>query len=126
LLVGAAACAAAGIGYLAVADPHDPDAVMPVCPVKLATGLDCPACGGMRLVYDLLHGHVRAAVHDNLFLLACSPVLLYLLWRQVRAVRRGERVPVHPHLAFGLLGAAFIWMAVRNLPGWPLVPTIST
>jgi hypothetical protein len=115
----------AGIGYLAVVDPHDPDAVMPVCPTKFVTGLDCPACGSLRLVYDMLHGHLRAAAHDNIFMLAISPVLLYLLLRQLRAARRGEQAPVPRLLAFGLAGAAFAWMVVRNLPRWPLKPTTS-
>jgi hypothetical protein len=122
---GAVACALAGLGYLAVADPHDPRTLMPVCPTKLVTGLDCPACGTLRLVHDLLHGNMRAALHDNLFVLICSPLLLYLLWRQVRAAHRGEKAPVPRPLAYGLAGAAFVWMIVRNLPGWPLTPTTS-
>ncbi|WP_250280573.1 MULTISPECIES: DUF2752 domain-containing protein [unclassified Frankia] len=112
-----------GVGYLFVADPHDPDVVMPMCPTKLVTGFDCPACGGLRLVHDLLHGQVRAAVHDNLFVLLCSPLLIYLLWRQARAAALGERARVPGPLAYGLAGAALVWMVVRNLPGWPLTPT---
>ncbi len=123
MMIGVAACALAGIGYLAGADPHDPATFMPPCPIKLVTGLDCPACGGLRMVHDLLHGRPRAAVHDNFFLLVCSPVLLHLLWRQARAVRDGERVEVSRWLAYGLGGAAVAWMVVRNLPGWPLIPT---
>ncbi len=125
LMFGVVACALAGIGYLVVADPHDPHAVMPACPIRLVTGLDCPACGSLRLVHDLLHGQVQAAIHDNLFVLTCSPILMYLLWRQARAVRRGEKARVPRSLAYGLAGAAFVWMAVRNLPGWPLTPTTS-
>ncbi|WP_242606279.1 DUF2752 domain-containing protein [Protofrankia symbiont of Coriaria ruscifolia] len=122
LMLSASACAL-GVGYLVVADPHDPNTVMPVCPTKIVTGLDCPACGGLRLVHDLLHGHARAAVHDNLFVLLCSPVLMYLIWRQARAVSLGEQARVPRPLAYGLAGAALVWMAVRNLPGWPLTPT---
>ncbi len=122
LLLGVTGCAL-GIGYLVVVDPHDPDAVMPRCPTKIVTGLDCPACGGLRLAHDLLHGHARAAVHDNPFVLLCSPVLMYLGWRQLRAASLGERTRVPRPLASGLGGGALVWMVVRNLPGWPLKPT---
>ncbi|WP_239331743.1 DUF2752 domain-containing protein [Frankia sp. CiP3] len=121
LLLGAAA-GALGVGYLAVVDPHDAAAVMPVCPAKFVTGLDCPACGGLRLVHDLLHGRLRAAVHDNLFVLLCSPVLVHLGWRRARAAWLGEQAPVPRALAHGLAAGALVWMVVRNLPGWPLAP----
>lgn len=121
-LAGAAG-AVAGLAYLSVADPHDPATAMPGCPIRHVTGLDCPACGTLRLVHDLLHGRLGAAVQDNLFVLAVSPLLLYLLLRQVRAVRRGELAPVPRPLAYGLAAAAGVWMLVRNLPGWPLTPT---
>ncbi|WP_432763268.1 DUF2752 domain-containing protein [Candidatus Protofrankia datiscae] len=124
LILGASVCVL-GVGYLAVADPHDPDVLMPICPTKLVTGFDCPACGGLRLVHDLLHGQLRAAAHDNLFMLLCSPVLVYLIWRQARAIGRGEHTRVPGSLAYGLAGAALVWTVVRNLPGWPLTP-IST
>jgi hypothetical protein len=123
LLAGAAGCLAAGAGYLAFVDPHDPGAVMPTCPTKALTGLDCPACGGLRLVHDVLHGSATAAVHDNLFLLVCSPLLVALVLRQARVYERGEPAPVPRPLAYGLAGAALVWTVVRNLPGWPLTPT---
>jgi hypothetical protein len=112
-----------GVGYLVAADPHDPNTVMPVCPIKTVTGLDCPACGSLRLVHDLLHGRLRAAVHDNLFVLLCSPVLMYVGWRQARAAVVGEQARIPGALAHGLAGGALVWTVVRNLPGWPLTPT---
>lgn len=123
VLAGAGCCLLAGLGYLAGTDPHDPSSVMPRCPVRAVTGLDCPACGGLRLTYDLLHGMPAAAVRDNLFLLVCSPLLVALVVRQARAFDRGHPAPLPRPLAYGLTGAALAWMAVRNLPGWPLSPT---
>jgi hypothetical protein len=123
VLIGEVAGAVAGIAYLMVVDPHDPRAQMPACPVKLVTSLDCPACGSLRLAHDVLHGDARAAVHDNLFVLLTSPLLVYLLSRHWRAVRAGQPVRVPRPLAYGLFGAALAWMAVRNLPGWPLKPS---
>ena len=28
-------------------------------------GIDCPGCGGLRMMYSLLHGDVPAALHYN-------------------------------------------------------------
>ena len=124
LRVGAlATCALAGAGYLAVADPHDPHAVMPVCPTKLVTGLDCPACGGLRLVHDLLRGQLGAAAHDNLFLLLISPLLIALAARAAREAWRGTQPRLSRRVGFTIAAAAACWMVVRNLPGWPLRPS---
>ena len=111
------------LGYLAVVDPHDPAAHMPHCPIKSASGWDCPSCGGLRMVHHLLHGELRRAVADNLYLAVVSPVLLHLLCRRVRSLRAGERYEVPRRLAFGLLISAFAWGIVRNLAAWPWKPT---
>ena len=114
----------AGLVYVALVDPHNPRAVMPRCPTKHVTGLDCPACGTLRLTHDLLHADLRAAVHDNPFLLVCSPMLGALLWRGLRARRRGHAAPVPPRTAYAIAGLAAVWMVVRNLDAWPLKPTV--
>src|SRR6202042_888467 len=79
LLLVEAAGLMAGFAYLRAVDPHDPRAVMPFCPVKRISGLDCPACGSLRVVHDLLHADARSALYDNAFLLISSPALVYLL-----------------------------------------------
>ncbi len=98
---------------------------MPRCPTKRLTGLDCPACGGLRVVHDLLHGDVRAAARDNLFLLVCSPLLVWLLVRRAAAWRRQDRAPVPAAVAYGLGASAVVWMVVRNLAAWPLTPRLN-
>lgn len=125
LLLAEASVAAVGLVYLLAVDPHDPRAWAPFCPVKLFTGLDCPGCGGLRLAHDLLHGDVRSAVYDNLFLLVSGPLLAYQLSRHWRAVRAGEQSEVPRALAYGLAGAALAWTALRNMPRWPLKPSAS-
>jgi hypothetical protein len=115
---------AAALACIAIADPHRPGTFLPRCPTKLITGLDCPACGGLRLAHDLLHGDLEAAIHDNPFLLLCSPALAVLLWRSRRGRRSGvDAVP--DRVAYSLAGAAAAWTVVRNLPGWPLKPTVT-
>ena len=122
--VSIAAVAVAALTYVAIADPHRPGTLLPRCPTKLVTGFDCPACGGLRLVHDLLHGDLTAAVHDNPFLLLCSPALAVLGLRSRRGQRPGF-VAVPDRVAYSLAGAALAWTVVRNLPGWPLKPTVA-
>jgi Protein of unknown function (DUF2752) len=122
--IGVIGLATAALAYLAVVDPHRPQALLPPCPTKLLTGLDCPACGGLRLVHDLLHADLSAAVHDNPFLLFSSPILAFLI---LRNWQNHEQVPVPEipvRVAVGLAATAMAWMVLRNLPGWRLKPTV--
>ncbi len=118
--LGAGVLGLGALAYVGLVDPHRPGAVFPPCPFKLLTGWDCPACGGLRMTHDLLHGNVPAALVDNVFLLTGLPLLaLWSLWR----VRRGRRV-LTPAVLVAVAVAALIWTVVRNLPGFPLVPTL--
>ncbi|MFN8225807.1 MAG: DUF2752 domain-containing protein [Mycobacterium sp.] len=106
--------------YVGVVDPHRPGSAFPGCPFKLATGWNCPGCGGLRMVHDLLHGDLSAAVVDNVFLLVGLPSLAFwvlLRMRQGRAVFGPVTVTV-------LVALTVVWTVMRNLPGFPLVPTI--
>lgn len=108
------------VAYIGLADPHDPDFVFPACPFKLLTGWNCPACGGLRMTHDLLHGDVAAAAVDNIFLLIGLPALL--AWVAVRW-RIGR--PIFPTQAIAVIAVlAVAWTVARNMPGFPLVPTI--
>ena len=119
-IAGSAALGVAALAYIGTVDPHRPGAVFPFCPFKVVTGWDCPACGGLRMTHDVLHGNISAAVTDNVFLLVGLPLLaIFALWRR----RRGREV-VTPALLVVLAAATFGWTVVRNLPGFPLVPTM--
>ena len=114
----------AGCAYLAVNDPNNPSALMPRCPTKLVTGLDCPFCGGLRMVHDLLHGQWAAAAHANLVLMLALPLLGLLLlrpWWPSSAERTFDRIPGRA-FAIGLVVLGVAWMVVRNLPAFPLHP----
>ncbi|MFV8247390.1 DUF2752 domain-containing protein [Mycolicibacterium peregrinum] len=108
--------------YTGVADPHRPGFVFPGCPFKALTGLNCPACGGLRMTHDLLHGDVAAAVVDNVFALVGLPALM--VWMLVRW-RLGKALFPIPAVVT-IVVALVLWTVVRNLPGFPLVPTLST
>ncbi|MFF7455172.1 DUF2752 domain-containing protein [Kitasatospora sp. NPDC008115] len=116
--VAVLAAGAAGAAYLWSRNPHLPGQVLPFCPFHKVTGLQCPGCGGTRMVYDLLHGDLAAAWHDNAALLLVLPPaaavhLVWLrhglagrLWRPPALGRRGTAV---------LLGLTAAWTIGRNL-----------
>ncbi|HZX56742.1 MAG TPA: DUF2752 domain-containing protein, partial [Ilumatobacteraceae bacterium] len=73
--IGPIACAAGVAGAVAVLASNNPSAGgfhFPTFPFHQMTGLWCPACGLTRGTYQLLHGHVAAALSYNLF----TPVVL--------------------------------------------------
>jgi hypothetical protein len=119
-----AAGALVGCAYLAFNDPNDPRALMPQCPTKMLTGLDCPLCGGLRMVRSLITGNLSAAVHDNLVLLLCLPVVLVVWGRSVVGGLTGHPRPfsMSRRTGFVVIGVAVCWAVVRNLPGFPLRP----
>ena len=114
-----AVCAAglAGAGYLYVTDPHEPGHVLPGCPFRFVTGLLCPACGGTRMVYDLMHGHFTEAWLDNRALLLASPYALVLLGRWAWEGLHGRRwrPRLSPRAQVVVLAVAVTWTVVRNL-----------
>ncbi|MGX1755914.1 DUF2752 domain-containing protein [Streptomyces lydicus] len=117
IALGAGAVAAV---YLWHTNPHQPGQLLLPCPFKWATGLLCPACGGTRMAYDLMHGDAVRAFHDNAVLLTLAgPAVAYAVGRWLVA-GIGGRV-YRPRLrARGnavVLGIAAVWMVARNLVG---------
>lgn len=108
------------ITYVGLVDPHRPGSLFPPCPFKLVTGWNCPACGGLRMVHDLLHGEITAALTDNVFLLVGLPALaLWIL------LRRRQGAAVFNTAAIVVIAVTTItWTVIRNIPGFPLVPTL--
>ncbi len=118
--LGTGAVVVGGLAYVGLGNPHSSSFVFPPCPFKALTGWDCPACGGLRMTHDLLHGDLAAAFVDNAFLLIGLPVLL--AWVLVRR-KRGGPVSTTPAVVV-IVAAAVAWTVARNLPGFPLVPTV--
>jgi Protein of unknown function (DUF2752) len=118
--LGTGTALAAGLAYTGLVDPHRPGSLFPPCPFKLLTGWNCPACGGLRMVHDLLHGDLAAAVVDNVVLLVGLPALAF--WVLLR-LRQGRTV-LNPAAVAVIALIAITWTVIRNLPGFPLVPTI--
>ncbi|MEY8016577.1 DUF2752 domain-containing protein [Mycobacterium servetii] len=117
---GTSVLLAGALGYVARVDPHHAHSLYPPCPFKWLTGWNCPLCGGLRMTHDLLHGDLPAAVSDNLFALVGIPLLAG--WLLLRRRHGREPLPIPAALAITLVAA--VWTVVRNLPGFPLVPTV--
>lgn len=118
--LGTGALLAGALTYIGLVDPHRPGSLFPTCPFKLLTGWNCPACGGLRMTHDLLHGDLAAAVMDNIFLLVAIPALAAWI-----VVRRHRGQPVMPMAAVAVVAVtAIAWTVLRNVPGFPLVPTL--
>src|SRR6202012_723473 len=114
--LGSGALLAGSLGYIGLVDPHKPGSDFPVCPFRLLTGWNCPACGGLRMAHDVLHGDLAAAITDNVFLLVGIPMLAGSILLRRRTGRSLMPLPA----AATFLIAALAWTVVRNMPGFPL------
>ncbi|MFG2195828.1 DUF2752 domain-containing protein [Streptomyces sp. NPDC048639] len=115
LLAGVATAA-----YLWDRNPHESGHFLPRCPFNWATGLLCPACGGTRMAYDLMHGRIDAAFQDNaLLLLLGLPAAVYLCGRWLREGLRGRRyrVSLGSRGTAAVIGTAVAWAVARNVIG---------
>ena len=92
------------------------------CPLLALTGLDCPFCGGSRMIGALLQGDVALAADLNLFALV---VVLPLAGAVLIAMAREELGRASRHwpagrtgriLTCALAGTVLAWGVVRNLP----------
>lgn len=76
------------------------------CPLHQLTGLNCPLCGGQRMVVALWHGQVTEAFWLNPALFIAAP-LCAVLW-----IWRGR--PNSRTLLIALT-LTLVWGVVRNL-----------
>jgi hypothetical protein len=118
LLVGGSLLVGA-LGYVGLVDPHNPNTVFPTCLFRTLTGWNCPACGGLRMIHDILRGDLAGAVADNVFLLLGIPLLALSIpvWRH-----RRPATPIPTIVA--VVFVTCVWTVLRNLPEFPLVPTV--
>lgn len=116
-------CVGAACTYVLQNDPTDArlDPLGP-CAFKLLTGLDCPGCGGTRMVWYLLHGNLYQAARFHLIALIAAPILAYayVVWaaRRVSGVRLPSRsIPLT--VVLGYLVVWIVFSVLRDLPWEP-------
>jgi hypothetical protein len=114
---------AAAFTYVFAFDPTDQqrDPLGP-CAFKAVTGLDCPGCGGTRMVWYLLHGDLGEAARHHVVALIAVPFLAYLFlaWAARRIFMVGLPVLRIPGKAWGgYLAGWLVFSVLRNLPWEP-------
>ena len=95
--------------------------LMPKCPFRLLTGLDCPACGGQRALHSLLHGNFIRAILYNPFALYSIPYFLSVAYTTFSRDRVAQRLRpiVQGRVAVMIYVVLFcLWWVVRNTPLW--------
>lgn len=99
------------------------DGLFPKCPTFVMTGLHCPGCGSLRAMYQLLHGHLLAALDYNPLMVVLLPSLAYgVLVSSVQNIT-GRRLPcpvLSAKLAWLLLAVLVLFGILRNVPYYPL------
>lgn len=119
LLPGALGVATA-LGTLGIAAADPTDTGRPICLSRVAFGLDCPLCGGIRCVDALAQGDLLAAADHNVALAVVLPLVVAVwAWWMIAAIRhRPLRLPRIPPAAWIVLGLALAaFTVVRNVGG---------
>ncbi len=91
----------------------------PRCFFKLASGLDCPGCGGLRATHQLLHGNIGAAFALNPLFIVALPFLAWWAARVLIEQLTGNKWPrlVPTSTALWIVGGVVIAFGVlRNVP----------
>jgi len=91
----------------------DPEAsrLYPSCPSKLIVGLDCPGCGTLRALHNLLNANFLLALSYNPLMVVSIPVLIHMLFRP-----KWVQAPAAPWIVLAVLTA---YTALRNIPIYP-------
>jgi hypothetical protein len=95
------------------------------CLFRTALGIDCPMCGGTRMLGALMHGDVLAAADLNAFaVFVFLPLTVMVLiagarMEMGRASRMWPRGRLGVVCSIGFGSALVAWTIVRNLPFAP-------
>jgi hypothetical protein len=94
----------------------------PRCALYTTTGLECPGCGSQRAAYQLLHGHVTAALRCNALLIVGLPMLAYWLVRFVLRWAADGTAPcinITPRWVAIAAAILIVFAILRNIPCAP-------
>ena len=109
------------VAALAVRDPAD-SGLFPPCPFLALTGLQCPGCGALRGLHQLLNGQLLAALDLNIVMALALPFIAYSFLSMLALDVTGHRLPavfVRPTWIWLLLIGIMLFWALRNVPVYP-------
>jgi hypothetical protein len=91
--------------------------IYPGCLFHGLTGLDCPGCGSLRALHQLLHGNLREAFRFNALLIASLPIFAWfgcrLAWSEITHQRPAA---IQPLWLWLFLAAWLAFGVLRNMP----------
>lgn len=99
----------------------DPDLTWyaPKCPIKLLTGLSCPACGVQRFIHAFLHGNFAVALQFNYWLVLVLPYSIAFIIAWLLPKCKGKAwitsLVENPKMVGIYITSMVIWMIVRNI-----------
>ena|SRR5688500_5979556 len=105
------------------ADPLD-QSFFPACPFRMLTGFQCPGCGTLRGLHQLLHGHPLAAFKLNPLMVLTLPFLLVVLFLSTRRAITGRAQPrlfIPAKYIWTFLVVVVLFWIFRNTPLYPFV-----
>lgn len=107
-------------GLLAVVAVFNPTEwrFYPRCPFQLVTGLNCPGCGSLRALHELLRGHWVSAFALNPLLMISLPFIFYCLAVEP-ALDPRRRVTYHPAMPVAVGVVMVLYWVLRNIPVAP-------
>lgn len=107
-----------GIGILYFANPEYYK-WFPKCWFYQLTGIQCPACGTQRAIYQLLHLNIVAAFKYNPFLIISLPYALALIifqwFYKGNKLRKFQKFCFHSTTINTYLALLLLWWVVRNI-----------
>lgn len=105
--LGVAAC-----GVLLLVPPGSPYAKwLPRCMFNQMTGLYCPGCGATRALSAMLHGDVKASLHNNLLLFPLLALIVFLIMKPEISLKRPVMIAI--------LAVILAFTVLRNIPVAP-------
>ncbi|MCF0188868.1 MAG: DUF2752 domain-containing protein [Bacteroidaceae bacterium] len=115
-IIAAATATAAIITLYTAIDPATAP-WFPFCPLYHLTGIQCPLCGGQRMLHALLNGDLCEALRQNGALLVTLPFWVFLAAAALfpKTLPRANALLLSKRAATAYLLAAALWMIIRNL-----------
>lgn len=93
----------------------------PKCPIKILTGLSCPACGVQRFIHAFLHGNFAVALQFNYWLVLVLPYSIAFIIAWLLPKCKGKAwitsLVENPKVVGIYIASMVIWMIVRNILG---------